>query len=152
LTKTDTAAFLVGQVDHDADRAGQDPIHRSLQLRIAIAAQRMEDVAGHAAAVNAHNRYFIARILFPVHQHQGLEVGVGTLVGPRLELQFLTSELDRKDGLCRPIHLQLKDVTAFDFIELSKRRAGAHMRQVLRSCKGDTPATPRHKLLQRDRA
>src|SRR4029078_11810662 len=45
-----------------------------------------------------------------------------------------------------------KDVTAFDFIELSKRRAGAHMRQLLRSCKGDTPATPRHKLLQRDRA
>src|SRR5258708_11828835 len=43
-----------------------------------------------------------------------------------------------------------KDFTAFDFIELSKRRARADMRRQIGSCKGDVPAAPRHKLLQGD--
>ena len=86
-----------------------------------------------------------------MHQHQCLEVGIGPLVGPRLELQLPTSELDWKDRLSCPIQLQLEQtVTAFDFIELSKRRAGADMCRQFGSCKGELPATPRHKLLQRD--
>ena len=35
---------------------------RRLQLRIAVAAQRMEDVAGHAAAMDADDRVLVARL------------------------------------------------------------------------------------------
>ena len=43
----------------------------------------------------------------PARQDDGLEGWISSLVGPRLELQLLPSELDWKDSLSRPVHLQL---------------------------------------------
>ena len=107
VDEPDTPPLVVGQVDHDAERARRDDLHRGLQLRIAVAAQRMEDVPGHAAAVHAHDRQLPRRRAVAVDQHHCLAVRIETLVGASLQLQLTPLELDGEHRLNGPVDIQL---------------------------------------------
>src|SRR6476660_2066042 len=111
----------------------------------------MKDVARHAPAVDSDDRLLIACLLVAMHQHQGLKVGVGPLVGSCFELQLPTSELDGKDRLSCPVQLQLDGCHSIRFHRTLQAARRRDMGRQFGSCKGDAPATPRHKLLLRFR-
>src|SRR4051812_32331816 len=58
VQETDAASFLI-EIDNDAASIGGDHPHGFMQLPSAVAAQRVEDIAGQALRVHAH-QYFLA--------------------------------------------------------------------------------------------
>ena len=62
VEQSDAAAFLV-EIDDHAPALGGDHLHRPVQLPSAVAAQRMEDVAGETLGVHAHQHVRLPRHL-----------------------------------------------------------------------------------------
>ncbi len=64
----------------------------------------MENVTGHATAVNAHEWHGAGRnVLLTMHEDQSLEGRVRALVGAGFHLQLLAPKLQGQDGLGSPI-------------------------------------------------
>ena len=58
-------------VDQQAAAFGGDAVERDIQLRAAIAAQAVKDVAGEALRVDAHQRRLRRRSRSPIFEHHG---------------------------------------------------------------------------------
>ena len=95
--QADAAALLV-HVQHDAAAFSGDALHRGLELFPAVAAQRAEDVAGHALVVDAHEGGLVARNIAHDERHMLFLVEVG-LVADRAELTPLRRHLGFLDAL-----------------------------------------------------
>ena len=74
LVQQADAAPLLGEVEQHAAPLLVDAQHRVLELLAAVAAQRVEDVAGEALGVHAHEHVLLARDLAPDHRHVVLVV------------------------------------------------------------------------------
>ena len=71
--QADAAPFLVQVQQHAAALLG-DPLHRRVELRAAVAARRVEDVAGQAARVDAHQHVLAVADLALDQRDVGLAV------------------------------------------------------------------------------
>jgi hypothetical protein len=52
----DPTAFVVGQIDQDTQRTIDDLFQRRLELRVAVAFERVKDIAGDATRVDTDER------------------------------------------------------------------------------------------------
>ena len=90
------APFLVQVEQHAAALLG-DPLHRRVELRAAVAARRVEHVAGQAARVHAHQHVLAVADVSLDQRDVGLAIDEA-LVGDDAELAVLGRQRRRRDA------------------------------------------------------
>jgi len=99
LEEADAPALVERQIDENAVGRRRNPPQRGFELRAAVAAERMKDVARDASRMHAHERNLgRLRAFAVVDQGHGLGVLVLALVGARLEHDLAAVEIDRQHG------------------------------------------------------
>src|SRR5690606_21189838 len=119
----DPPALVVRQIDDGARLALDDSPYGLLELEVAVAAQRVEDVARYAAAVDTHQRQLVRSVRSWTAVHQGKRlIGSGVvLIGIRLEHDLAALIVDRKNrarGIPELGHIRLSS-------PLARTRTGA---------------------------
>ena len=102
VQEPDSATFL-GHVQEDAGALRLDARQRELELLAAVAAERVEDVAGQALRVHA-DEHVLGALDVALDQRDVLLVGDQLAVRDRLELAVIGRKPHRDDSLDELLH------------------------------------------------
>ena len=132
LRQEPDAAPLLGHVEQDAALLGGDPAERELELLAAVAAERVEDVAGEALRVDADEHVLLAVHLAPDERDVVL-AGQHLAERDRRELAVGRREAHRRHPLdqllgAAPVLDQVLDRDHLDPVPLAVRDQVGHAR------------------------